>query len=509
MKHLFSIFCCLCATIAISQPNTEVYTMDLSFSDAHFKVSNFQNISQNEGYDNQPSFTPEGQLLFAKTRNAQTDIALYDFASNTTEWLYDTTEGGEYSPQFIPKSKDVAAVRLDPDGKQRLYRYSLNEAPKELIENLQVAYYTFYDENRMLGSVLSGNNLDLVLSNLISKKTDTLLEASGRSIHNVPRSDAMSYTSVNEEGNWDVYQLDMESLESFFVVQLPIGIQDHIWLDDTKLLIGSGNKLFLYDLFGNGEWNQVANLSENNIENITRLAVSPNGKKMALVAEPKFPSPSDIVQAHIAPYNEGRLDDFVNAFSENVVVRNFPEDTMYVGRDRMRNSYDVFMKNNTNLTVEVKTRIVYKNIVVDEETGTVNRSTFRQATIYETGNGEIQSMTFIQDKTASEDPTIIVDKQLEAYNARDIDAFMATYTQDIELYNFPHKLSSKGQSSMKGGYGTFFKNTPDLNCTIKNRIVIGNKVIDEEYLTINGQNYSAIAIYEVENGLISKVTFIQ
>jgi hypothetical protein len=40
-------------------------------------------------------------------------------------------------------------------------------------------------------------------------------------------------------------------------------------------------------------------------------------------------------------------------------------------------------------------------------------------------------------------------------------------------------------------------------------MVIGNKVIDEEYITANGNHFSAIAIYEIENGKIAKVTFIR
>ncbi len=507
MKHLFSIFCCLSAIAAIGQTNTEVFLMDLSFSEEHFEVSNFKNISNNEGYDNQPSFTPNGFLLFAKTNQDQTDISIFDPERGSSGWMFNSTPGGEYSPQLIINSKDIAAVRLDPDGKQRLYRYNTELPPSEFIKDLQVAYYAFHDENTVLSSVLSGDRLDLVLSDITLQKNDTLLEATGRSIHKVPNSEAMSYTAVNEEGNWDVYQLDIDSRESFFVTQLPIGIQDHVWLDDSKLLIGSGDKLFLYDLFGSGDWKQVADLSPYKIQNITRMAVNAKVTKLALVGE--TPSPSEIVQAHIAPYNEGRLKDFANAFSENVVVRNFPKDTMYVGRKQLQMSYDQFMKNNTNLSVEVKKRMVYKNIVVDEEVGTVNNRTNRHATVYETGNGTILSMTFIQNRKTSEDPVTIVDKQLEAYNARDINGFMATYSSDIQLYSFPDKLISEGQTGMKNNYGSFFKATPDLNCTIKNRIVIGNKVIDEEFLTINGKNYSAIAIYEVENGLISKVTFIQ
>ncbi|MDC8003594.1 nuclear transport factor 2 family protein [Aureisphaera galaxeae] len=508
MKHLFSIFCCLSTLVAISQTNTEVFLADLSFTeDREFKVSNFQNISYNEGYDNQPSFTQDGLLLYAKTQNEQTDIAVFDPAFWSTQWLFEGTPGGEYSPQRIGSTQDFTAVRLDPDGKQRLYRYRSGEAPVAYIKDLRVAYYAHYDENTLLSSVLSGNQLDLVISDIASQKSDTLLDRSGRSIHKVPATDAMSYTAVNEEGNWDVYQLDTKTKESFFVAQLPIGIQDHVWLDGSKMLIGSGNKLYLYDLFGDGEWQLFADLSAYKIENITRMAVSPDRKRLAIVAEAL--SPSEIVQAHIAPYNEGRLDDFANAFSENVVVRNFPADTTSMGRAEMRAGYERFMKNNSNLTVKVENRIAYKNVVVDEETGTVNNDTFHQATIYETGLGSIQSMTFIHNKKTSKDPTIIVDKQLEAYNARNIDEFMATYADDIKLYSFPHRFMSEGQASMKTNYASFFEATPDLNCTIKNRIVVGNKVIDEEFLTINGKNYSAIAIYEVENGLISKVTFIQ
>ena len=86
---------------------------------------------------------------------------------------------------------------------------------------------------------------------------------------------------------------------------------------------------------------------------------------------------------------------------------------------------------------------------------------------------------------------------------------MATYSEDIKLFSYPNKLNSEGKTPMRKSYDGYFKNTPDLHCEIKERIVIGNKVIDLEYITSNGGNFSAIAVYEVENGLISKVTFIQ
>lgn len=397
--RLLIIALLLVYNIAISQPNTEVYLMEIQ-GNSKLEFSNFKNISNNYGYDNQPSFVDNNTLLFTKTRNGQTDVYSYFITKNIDGWLTDSKQGSEYSPVSIPNTKDFAAVRLDTNGLQRLYRHSMEIEPKT-ISNEEIAYYTFFDKNTVVASILGGNTLDLIVYTINEDKTYRLLKGSGRSIHKIPNNnEAVSYTAVNEKNNHDIYQLDMDTLESFFIAELPIGIQDHIWLTETTLLCGSGAKLYYYDLFGDGEWEEAADLSDKNIKDITRMAISPDEKKLALVAE---------------TYQE----------------------------------------------------------------------------------------------TSPTNPTTIVNKQLEAYNKRDIDAFMKTYTQDIKLYNFPNNLSSEGQKPMRESFESFFSNTPDLHCEIKNRIVIGNKVIDEEYITANGQNFSAVAIYEIENGLIAKVTFIR
>jgi hypothetical protein len=83
-----------------------------------------------------------------------------------------------------------------------------------------------------------------------------------------------------------VFQFDPESRESYFVTQLPVGVQDHIWLDDARLLLGSGNKLYLYDPYRDDKWLEVADFTKNGVKNITRMAISPDRKHLALVAEP-------------------------------------------------------------------------------------------------------------------------------------------------------------------------------------------------------------------------------
>jgi hypothetical protein len=54
------------------------------------------------------------------------------------------------------------------------------------------------------------------------------------------------------------------------------------------LLLGSGDTLYVYDLFGNGKWEEVADLSSENISEINRVTVSPDQKKLAIVASPKI-----------------------------------------------------------------------------------------------------------------------------------------------------------------------------------------------------------------------------
>ncbi|MBN8642098.1 MAG: nuclear transport factor 2 family protein [Flavobacteriales bacterium] len=109
-----------------------------------------------------------------------------------------------------------------------------------------------------------------------------------------------------------------------------------------------------------------------------------------------------------------------------------------------------------------------------------------------------------QEKT----PEQVVQEQLEAYNSRDIEAFLSFYSEDVKIYSFPNKLESDGKAAMREGYASFFKNAKVLNCTIKKRIVRNNIVIDDELVKYNDTEFGGIAIYEVENNKIVKVTFI-
>lgn len=286
MKKLLFLISIFTTQFAFTQVNTEVIVFDIAPAYSGLELLNARNVSNNQGYDNQPSFTSDETLVFAGNNNGQTDISEYNLTSKLQKWVNKKTEGGEYSPQKFPSSNDMAAVRLDTDGKQRLYKYNAETGTSsELIENIEVAYFAFYNDEEILATVLSGEQMDLVMINLKTKSTDTLFQNAGRSLQKIPQSSSMAYTLVNEDKNLDLYVLDMNSNDSFFICELPFGTQDFVWLNDTQVITAMGSKLYIYDTLGTPEWSKVASLDEYGVKNITRMAISPNGKKLALVAE--------------------------------------------------------------------------------------------------------------------------------------------------------------------------------------------------------------------------------
>ncbi|MFM7157731.1 MAG: nuclear transport factor 2 family protein [Bacteroidota bacterium] len=104
-------------------------------------------------------------------------------------------------------------------------------------------------------------------------------------------------------------------------------------------------------------------------------------------------------------------------------------------------------------------------------------------------------------------------QQLAAYNARDIDSFLACYADDVELCHLTTgEVFCKGTFEMRAIYGAMFNRCPDLHCTLVKRIVCGNIAIDEEHVTgqMPGKVVHATAIYEVNDaGLIIKAWFVR
>jgi len=100
---------------------------------------------------------------------------------------------------------------------------------------------------------------------------------------------------------------------------------------------------------------------------------------------------------------------------------------------------------------------------------------------------------------------------VNAYNARDIDAFLATYSPQIKMFDHPDSLLLSGLDVMREAYMPRFENAPDLHCEIINRIVSGNFVIIQGKISglRDDQVMHGVVIYEVREGLIQQTWFLR
>ena len=110
----------------------------------------------------------------------------------------------------------------------------------------------------------------------------------------------------------------------------------------------------------------------------------------------------------------------------------------------------------------------------------------------------------------SETAVEVVQHQLQAYNRRDIDAFVAAYHDEVRVFRLPSTTPAMvGKPALRAFYATKRFNLPGLHAEVRQRIVLGNKVIDQEYVTgLGDQPLEVVAAYEVRDGLITTVWFL-
>lgn len=281
-KFAFLLFI---TSFSFAQSNTEVYIYNLSNTNGNFKIITGKNISNNPGYDSQPHFYSKKSLIFSSTRNKQTDIATYNLETEKIKFLNDTPNGGEYSPQRIPKSKDVSAVRLDTDGLQRFYRYDAKTGKsKEIIADLKVAYPMWYKKNTAINVVIVGDGLDLVITKIKSQKHTTVQKKVGRSVHKIPNSELVSYVSKTTEA-WEIRSLNPKTGETKLIVNAVDKKEDICWLPNGTLLLANESTLLKFNPKTDTTWSVFHKFSKSTHKNISRISVNKKGTQLALVSE--------------------------------------------------------------------------------------------------------------------------------------------------------------------------------------------------------------------------------
>lgn len=282
MKRLLQLLVIMTPLAVFCQSDTEVYLFDLSTENNQIQITNGKNISNNEGYDNQPSFQNEHTILFASTRNKQTDILQYNSITGAKKWLSDTKQGSEYSPTQVPKSKYISAIRLDTTGLQYLYRYRKGKS-KAMLKDLKIGYHVWNSRNVLISFVL-GEPHRLVVSNLKNNTHYTADTNIGRSLHNIPNSNLVSYISKKND-IWEIRSLDVKTYKTEKIANTVPNVEDMCWLADGSILMGKGKVLYRFDPKKDTEWKIVKLFDKENFDNITRITTNASNTKLVIAAE--------------------------------------------------------------------------------------------------------------------------------------------------------------------------------------------------------------------------------
>ena len=115
----------------------------------------------------------------------------------------------------------------------------------------------------------------------------------------------------------------------------------------------------------------------------------------------------------------------------------------------------------------------------------------------------------MQDAPDTSGPEQPVQRQLDAYNARDLDRFLAEYCEDVQVFRPP---AAEPVLSGKQAFGEHYArnrfNRPGLHAELVNRIVSGDIVVDQERITgLSESVVAAVAVYKVVAGRIRTVWF--
>jgi uncharacterized protein (TIGR02246 family) len=107
-----------------------------------------------------------------------------------------------------------------------------------------------------------------------------------------------------------------------------------------------------------------------------------------------------------------------------------------------------------------------------------------------------------------ESPTDVVQRQLDAYNARDLERFMACFAPDARCFDLGRpEPTLDGREAIRARYEALFAASPQLHSRVVHRTAFGRAVIDHELIAGRHGSpdvFEIVAIYEVEDGLIRR-----
>jgi hypothetical protein len=280
---LFATIAAPFALAAQAPPGTDIYLVAMSSNGGILSFGAVTNVTDRAGYDNQPTFLPDGSaVLYTSNRGDQTDIYRYGIATGSTEAVTSTIPESEYSATVTPGGNTFSVIRVEADSTQRLWQFNLDGSnPEVVLTDIMPVGYQAWGNAFTLGIFVLGSPATFQIADTRTGVGQTIAYNVGRSIHKIPNRHAISFTHRVPEF-W-IKEIDIDSRAVRPLVQL-MESEFYAWTPDGSVLTGSGSKLFRWRQVRGSDWEEVADFAAEGIQGISRLAVSPEGNWVAVVA---------------------------------------------------------------------------------------------------------------------------------------------------------------------------------------------------------------------------------
>jgi hypothetical protein len=273
---------------AQGRPSTDVWTAALTGRGVPH-VGRAVNLTHRTGYDNQPSFTAAGAAILYTVieNNGPSDIWRIDLKTLARTRVTTSVVESEYSATPMPDGVHFSAVRVEADSTQRLWKFPLdgNDAPSVLLEQVKPVGYHAWLSDVTLGLFVLGRPATLQIADVRTGAAEVVASNIGRSLQKVPGRTAVSYQQLGADGAW-ITTYDVTTRRTTPIAKSPDKADFHVWTPDGQLLTASGSRIFAWV---NGQWDTVADLAADGVHNISRLAISAKGDRLAFVADDASP----------------------------------------------------------------------------------------------------------------------------------------------------------------------------------------------------------------------------
>ena len=297
MRALMRGLILLCATAAGASAQQasgpDVYLAPITRIRDSIAVGPAINVTHRAGYDNQPSFLPNsrGLLYTVIGADAQADIWRYDIVERRTSRVTSTPES-EYSAAVMPGGRRMSVIRVEADSAQRLWSFDLDGTNPQLVLSAlkPVGYHAWLTPSRLVTFVL-GTPATLHVIDSDGGHDEIRARDIGRALQRIPGRDAFSYAQRDSAKALWIMTQATSGEPATMLVKAPTDNEYHVWTPDGVLLSATNGKLVRWNraLDATSGWVPVADLSKAGVRNISRLAVSPDGRWLAFVAEPVSP----------------------------------------------------------------------------------------------------------------------------------------------------------------------------------------------------------------------------